>query len=113
MTAPMGDEESTGGGQNGEDHAFGDELLHEAAAAGADGDAHGHFMAAGERSDQEQIADVGAGDEEHKNDHGEHDAESGEQRAGVVERRLPKRPEFDVATAVGGGEIGFQTLRDG
>jgi hypothetical protein len=89
VTAPVRDEESTGCAESGEDQTFGEELLQETAAAGADGEADGHFVAAREGADEEQVAHVRAGDEQNENDDGEHYFEGGEQSAGVVKRRLP------------------------
>jgi len=73
MTAPVGHEESAGCPKRGQDEAFREKLLHEAAAPRADREPHRSSHAAGERLDQQEIPDVGAGDEQDKNDHGEHD----------------------------------------
>ncbi len=89
VTAPVRDEESAGRGESREDEAFGDQLLQEPATVGADCDANGHFMAASERPDEQQIADVGAGNQENKNHYCEHDAEGWKESAGIVEWRLP------------------------
>ncbi len=79
----MRDQESAGRGESREDEALGDQLLQEPATVGADCDANGHFMAAWKES------------------------------AGVVEWRLPQGPELDAAPAVGCGEDGFQSVRNG
>ena len=89
MAAPVRDEESASCGKNREDEAFGDQLLQEPATVGTDRDANGHFMAARERPDEQQVADVGTGNQENKNHYGEHDAEGWKESAGIVEWRLP------------------------
>ena len=58
-----------------EDQAFGEKLLQQPAAPGAYGQPDGHFMPAPESADQQQIADVRAGDEEHGDHHSERDSE--------------------------------------
>src|SRR5215471_1657708 len=57
-------------------------------------------MASREGPDQKQVADVGAGDEQDKNNHREHDFEGWEQSARVIEWRLPQGPQPDAAAAV-------------
>jgi hypothetical protein len=89
VTAPVGDEKSACGAKRGEDQSFGEKLLQETAAGSSDGDADGHLVASGEGTDEEQVADVGAGDQQNKNNNDEHYFERREQSAGVVERRLP------------------------
>src|SRR5882724_3692317 len=89
VTAPVGYEEPAGCAKGGEDQAFGEKLLQQAAVTGADGESNSHFVASREGADQEEIADVRASDEQDKNDYREHDLQSGEQCARIVEWSLP------------------------
>ena len=59
-------------------------------------------MTSNKRPDQQQIADVGAGNEQDKRDYGNHNLERGQQFAGMVEWGLPQRPQPDAAPAVRG-----------
>src|SRR5256885_816187 len=70
-------------------------------------------MASRKGTNEEQIANVGAGDQQNENDDGEHYFERGEESARVVEGRLPERPELNAAAAVGCGEIAFKALGNG
>ena len=70
-------------------------------------------MASNKRPDQQQIADVGAGDEQDKCDHGNHNLESGQQFAGMVEWGLPQRPQPHAAPTVGGRIARLQSCRHG
>jgi len=112
VSAPVRGEEAAGGSEEGQHEAFGEELPPEAGGAGADGETHAHFVAASEGADEEQIADVGAGDEQDADDDDQHGLQGGEQGGGVVERCLPQGPESHAASAIGGGVGGFQALRD-
>src|SRR6266481_3269947 len=89
VTAPVCNEESTGCAKSRQDQAFGQKLLQQPASTRTDSEPDGHLMPSRERLDQQEIADVGAGDQQDKNDHDEHDFESGEQSARIVEWRLP------------------------
>ena len=62
-------------------HALGEQLPDDAPAAGADGGSQGNFTLAGRGTHQQQVRDVGAGNEQHEGDGG---AEN--------EQRRPARP---------------------
>jgi hypothetical protein len=57
-------------------------------------------MLARQRAHEQQVADVGARDEKHGDDHAERDGERRQHRPGVVEGRLPQRIQLDAAAAV-------------
>ena len=84
VAAPAGEEESGGAAGQGEEEAFGEELAEEAGAGGAEGEAEGDFLVAGGGPGEEEIGDVGAGDQENEggDDH-EQDAGAREDRAGT------------------------------
>jgi len=103
VSAPVRGEEAAGGSEEGQHEAFGEELPPEAGGAGADGETHAHFVAASEGADEEQIADVGAGDEQDADDDDQHGLQGGEQGGGVVERCLPQGPESHAASAMVAG----------
>src|SRR6185369_11440934 len=63
--AEQAEEEAKRAADHGEQHAFGKELLDDAAAAGADGGADGDFARADGGAGQQKVGDVGAGNEEH------------------------------------------------
>ncbi len=48
VAAPVRDQEAAGGSEHGEHEAFGEELLPDACATGAEGHAHAHFVTARE-----------------------------------------------------------------
>ena len=81
VAAPVRQQESAGRGERRENHSFGEKLLQQPAASGADRQPDRHLMPAPEGPDQQQIADVRARDEEHRNHHGERDSKRREQRA--------------------------------
>src|SRR5712672_3141842 len=89
VTAPVSDEESAGCSKGGEDQACGEKLLQQTGATGADGESNSHFVASREGADQEEVTDVGAGDEQDKNHYREHDFQGGEQSVRIVEWSLP------------------------
>src|SRR5262249_61513615 len=68
--------------------------------------------ASNKRSDQQQIADIGAGNEQHECNDRHHHLKRGKQFAGMVEWRLPQSPQLDAASAVGGGVIILQSCRE-
>jgi hypothetical protein len=82
-------QQSTGCAKGREDQPFRHQLPYQAAATRADGQPNSHFVTSREGPDQQEIANVGARDEQDKNDHREHDFQRGEQSVGIVERRLP------------------------
>ena len=56
-----------------EQHAFGEQLADDAAAAGADGGADGDLARAAGGARQQQVGDVGAGDQQHAADRAQQD----------------------------------------
>jgi hypothetical protein len=46
--------------------AFGEQLAHQASAAGAEGEPYGHLAVARGSARQQQVAKIGAGDQEHE-----------------------------------------------
>src|SRR5215831_19044226 len=70
-------------------------------------------MSARERPDQQQVADIGARDQKHKDYDSEHDPERWQQSSRAVERRLPQGPEPEPAAAIGRRIIIFQAFRHG
>jgi len=89
VTAPARDEESAGCCQRGKDQPFDEKLLQQASPPGAHRHADSDFMPSRKRPDKQEVADVGAGDQKHKNYNNEHGFERGEQVSRVIERRLP------------------------
>jgi hypothetical protein len=57
-----------GRARQGQQDAFGEELADDASASGADGDADGDLPAACHGAGQQQVGDVGAGDQQHETD---------------------------------------------
>ena len=58
-------------------HAFGQQLPDDASAAGADGGSQGNFTLAGRGTHQQQVRDVGAGNEQHEGDGGAENEQRG------------------------------------
>src|SRR5438034_11614746 len=69
-------------------------------------------MPAQERSREKQITDVGASDEEDKENDGRCDAERRRNSAGRVERRFPERKNLDAVAAIRFRKIVLQPFRD-
>ena len=69
--APKREGQSDSAAQESEDGAFGEELLSETFAAGAERGPERHFLLARGGAGEQEISDVGAGDEEHHDDRGE------------------------------------------
>jgi len=72
-----GKEKSRGSGKEGEEKALGEHLLEDAGAGGAKSEAHGEFAAAARGAREQEIGDVGAGDEEHEADGADEHEQSG------------------------------------
>jgi hypothetical protein len=64
-------------------------LLQEPAAARANRQSNRYFMSSRERSDQQQIPNVRARNQQHEKHYDQRDFECGQQSARVVEWRLP------------------------
>ena len=105
--APARDDGTAEAGGERQHHALGEELADQAAASGADRRAHDDLAAARRGARQQQIGDVGAGDEQHE----AHRAEQHEQRLprraddGLMERR-DAHALVAVAARVLGGQPG-------
>src|SRR5579864_5339748 len=69
-------------------------------------------MASNKRPDQQQVPDVGAGDEQDQGDYAHHHLERGQHFAGMVEGGLPQRPQPDVAPSVSGWIALLQSCSD-
>src|ERR1700694_2640730 len=102
MAAPVRDQKSTGCAECGQDETFGEKLLQQTHAAGANRETNAHLVATGERADQQQIAHVRTGDKQNKSNDGYHDFECRQHSSSMVERRLPQGPYPDAAPTVGG-----------
>src|SRR5205823_9659226 len=63
-------------------------------------------------SREEEIAHVGASDEEDKENDGRGDAERRRNSARRVERRFPEREDLDAAAAICFGKIVLESFRD-
>jgi GNAT superfamily N-acetyltransferase len=61
------------GSRAGEDEAFGEQLAHDAGAAGAESGAHGELLGAGGGAGEKQVGEVDAGDEQDAADSGPED----------------------------------------
>ncbi len=72
-----GEDESDDAAGDAEDEAFEKRLAEEGGAAGAEGEADGHFAAAADGADEEKSGEVGAGDEQDDGDGEEEGADEG------------------------------------
>ena len=66
---PIRDEQPGGAGEQREEQALGQELADEAAARRAERQPDRHLVTPGRRARQQQVRDVGAGDQQHQADH--------------------------------------------
>ena len=63
---PDGQQQAERAADHGEQQRLGDELSEQPAAAGAERRAHRHLPLPGDRAREQQVGDVGAGDEQHE-----------------------------------------------
>ena len=68
---PPRDDDAKRGPHHRQDQAFDQELTHEAPAAGAERRPHGNLALTSAGASEQQVGDVGAGDEEHDSHGGE------------------------------------------
>ena len=66
--APQSNQDANAAAEPGQQQAFGQELLDHAAAPGAERESYRHFAAAPGGPRQQQVGDVGAGDDQHEAD---------------------------------------------
>jgi hypothetical protein len=76
IDAPPGEQQPEAAAEHGEQQALDHEQAHEARSAGAEGHAHGDLAPARHAPDQQQVGEIGAGDEEHEA-HRTHEDEQG------------------------------------
>ena len=95
-------------------------MLHEATRVGADSDAHSEFFFAGGAAREEQIDNVGAGDEQDEADGGEQNEQAlAHLRGGGILQRTNEDAEAFVLRGVGNGGPAIERfkfragLRDG
>ncbi len=74
---PRGENHAEGGAGEGEQETLAEQLAHDAGARGAEGGAHGEFLLAGGAAGEQEIGEVGAGDEQHESDGTEQHGETG------------------------------------
>ena len=86
--SPVGDENARGAADRSEQHALGEHLANEPAAAGADCHAHSDLLLAGRGAGEQQVGNVGAGDQQ---DHGD-DARQHEQGLGEASAQVGGAP---------------------
>ena len=97
----VGDDDAGDAAECGEDEAFGEELPDDAPPRGAEGGADGHLGAAGHAANEQQIGDVGAGDEQD---------ESGDPGEQMQVRGVPLLHGLDPGACGGEGGVGFGEL---
>ena len=103
-------EQQPGGRAERRQHAaFGDQLPHQPAAAGAERGAHGDLAAARFRARDQQVGDVGAGDEQDERDR-RHQRQ--QRRAQRAEQLDVERADLDAALLVGLRVRAFELPRD-
>jgi hypothetical protein len=89
----------------GEEDALGEELPDDAAAARAEGDADGDLAPARGGAREQQVGDVGAGDEQHAADGSEEDVD---RRAHVADDLVAERDQDDADGRVGVGVVALE-----
>ena len=85
---PPGEENSDGAAGDRENEAFGNQLAHQQEAAGAHGKADRDLFLPADGAGEQQVGDIGAGDQQQQAD----DAEQDQQRIGKLRRAGRKRP---------------------
>ena len=94
LERPPGEERAGHAAGQRDDQAFGEQLLEQAAAAGADRQPHGDLLRAARRPGEEQVGDVRAGDEQHQSEGGEDDRGHAEDvAASFGQRQRRRRPD--------------------
>jgi len=100
--ADVGDGDTTEAADNGDGNAFGEHLPDEAAAAGAEGAAQSNLARPLGTAGEEQVGDVGTGDQQHEPDGTEQQV----QRLGHLPHgRLPQRHQRHGAQGTVGTEV--------
>ncbi len=101
VEAPRRERHSQQSSRAREQDALGQQLTEDASAGGAEGDAQGDLAAPRERAGEQQVGDVGAGDQENER----HRSEQGQQRRPGRVRQLPvERQQVHVVPGVGFGK---------
>ena len=85
-----------------EQEALGHEMTNETSAAGAERAPHRHLLAPAERARQQQVGDVGAGDQQHERDGAEQD---GERAPHFADHLFLQRHDAERQAAVGRIEL--------
>ena len=92
LDSEKGDEHAGSAAQQGKDDAFSERLADEALSGGAEGEAHRGLSAAGGSAGQQQVGDIGAGDEQHQAAHTEQNTQTVAVSL-LSSHRRPHRPE--------------------
>ncbi len=94
IDAPDSHQQTDGAADRGEQDALGQQLPHETRAPGAEGPADGDLTLAGRRAREQQVRDVGAGDEKDASDRGQQRQQCGTDVTDqvVVQWNDPRRP---------------------
>ena len=109
MRSPVGEQQSGGGAEQRQHAALGEELREDAAASGAERDAHGDLALPRFGAGEHEAGDVGAGDEQHEAD----GAEQHEQRLPQVAEEFPiERRDLHGAAFIGSGVSRLQSKRN-
>ena len=114
IARPEGDQEPGRPAEERQDDALGHQLAHQAQPAGPHRQADGNLLAPRRGACQEEVGDVGAGDQQDQTDDGHQEAAGHDEKTPEVrvDRRLGDREKDGTPPAVGGGILLLQALGD-
>ena len=107
--ADPGDNQTRQPRQDGQHQTLDEELTHQAALAGAQGEPHAHLAMAARRPDQHQVRDVGAGNQQDESDGDEQDDQG---RPHTTDQLLAQRTDTHRPPGVGRGELAGDVRRN-
>ena len=103
VEGPQGDEDGADAAGEGQQQGLDEQGAQHLGARGAEGGAHGELARAGHRAGEEEVRQVGAGDEQHEA--GETDQHADDGPAVLRQKGVVDRDGAPGAFGVGGGEV--------
>src|SRR5690348_12932679 len=100
IATPVGNRDSTRGGDQRQEEAFCEKLFDQTSSSRAERKTHCHFVPAQQRTREQKVADVRARYEQNKKYDRHRDGEGRGHITGLIERCSPQRRERKVAAAI-------------
>ena len=110
VEGPHGHEDGTDAAGEGQQQGLDQQRAQHLGARGAEGGAHGELAGAGHRAGEQQVRQVGAGDEQHEAGETDQHDENASGRRG--HERVVDRDGAPGAFGIGGGEVGSEAATE-